>query len=119
MPPIVISAISLLNSAPYITLWVFTISLLVSSLAAIFIGIPVIFIFNRLGFVKFYHYAAVGMAISILLAIIFIYPSDSKDEGLLGMNSYLIQYGILFVLSVVVTSAYWLIVRPDRPVALR
>ena len=94
--------------------WVFMITLKVTALCAVLIGLPTILLFEYLGLRKLWHYLLAGMVVSLALAAIFIYPGLSHDPGLLGLSSYLAQYTILLVLSLLVTAFYWLMARPDR-----
>lgn len=94
--------------------WVFMLTLKVTAAFAVAIGLPAIYLLGRFGLQKLRHYLIVGVVVSMALAAIFIYPGLSHDRELLGLSSYLLQYGVLLLLSLLVTALYWLLARPDR-----
>ena len=114
LPPSLLVGISAIGSHSSEGFWVFVITLKVAVFFAILVGVPVIFLFEWLRLRKFWHYLCVGGLISIMLSAIFIYPGMSHDSDLLGLGSYLAQFCVLFLMSLMVVSIYWFLARPNR-----
>jgi hypothetical protein len=114
LPALILGGFALVATRPAEAAWVFLLTLKVSIAFAVVVGLPTIWLFDRLGLNRLRHYLLVGLAISLLLAAIFIYPSLAADPERLGVVPHILQYGVLLVFSLAATGIYWLIARPDR-----
>lgn len=114
IPALLLGGIGAMNGRGSEAVWTFAITIRSTVLASIFVGLPSIYILDRLQLRGLRHYIMVGVGVSVILAIIFVYPSLSQDRELLGTGSYLVQYGVLLLLSLMTTALYWILARPDR-----
>lgn len=114
LPAVLLGGIGAINAPGAEGAWVFMLTLKVTAAFSVVVGAPAIYLLGWFGLKRLRHYLVVGAGVSIVLAAVFIYPGMSHDPGLLGLSSYLLQYGLLLLLSLLVTALYWLLARPDR-----
>lgn len=94
--------------------WAFPIITMVAIVVGVIIGIPAVIAMNLVKLQGVLAYAALGVLVSVVLALYFIASNLSWDNVRLGWPSYVAQYLVLLVLSLIVTIGYWAVIRPDR-----
>ncbi len=113
-PGFVFGTIGLLFGNARESIWAFPLVTKFSFIVALLIGLPAILILNYLKAHSIAWYLVVGIVASLALGNYFILPNVLKADLSLGWSGYAAQYVVLLILSLIASSVYWFVARPDK-----
>lgn len=116
IPGLVMLAISILTGRVSEGIWAFGLMSMVTYAVAVVVGIPAFFLLSKAKINGLIPYIAVGQLLSVIPVAYFILLPAVHLYGRLELfHANYLQIALIAFIGLIVTIAFWLIARPDKP----